>query len=387
MSTIIIPLADLITDPENPIDLTALPESEALEHMREFFGFLSPLVVVAIQDGMAVFSMPDVNESKAERALGQIRDASRAGASGNYAQAIRLYELALQVLPEHTEARRELGMAQLESGKASAAKSSLIRVLQLDPKDAWAYLILGNLYFKVEKDLGSAERYYALAVDLAPEDPYILNSYASLLAERGKSEEAQAMWQRAIAVAPDYPNPRLGMAALLGKQGSTVEAVRILETLLALPAANDARGATVFTSARRLYADMRVRQAAAASDATMAHLQAIMDTYTAETGIEVRLREDAKLATDAKVELAWRYGRPYHTIAYRAAGGALLHIELRTSSSTSCLSKQHATPAATASSHQPTPRRPTPTVPSSATCASSATAWATTPPGSTRRWW
>lgn len=45
MSTIIIPLADLITDPENPIDLAAVPEAEALERMREFFGFLSPLVV------------------------------------------------------------------------------------------------------------------------------------------------------------------------------------------------------------------------------------------------------------------------------------------------------------------------------------------------------
>ena len=321
MSTIVILLADLITDPENPIDLTALPEAEALERMREFFGFLSPLVVVAIQDGMAVFSLPDVNERKAERALHQISDASRAGASGNYAQAIRLYEQALQVLPEHTEARRELAMAQLESGKAAAAKSNLIRVLQLDPKDAWAYLILGNLYFKVEKDLGSAERYYALAVDLAPADPYILNSYASLLAERGKSAEAQVMWERAVAVAPDYPNPRMGMAALLGKQGNTAEAVCILETLLALPAANDARGATVFASARRLYAELRSRRAAETSDATMARLQEVMDAYSVESGIGVRLREDAKLATDAKVELAWRYGRSYHTIAYRAAGG------------------------------------------------------------------
>ena len=321
MSTFIIPLFDIITDPSNPIDLEALPEEEAQEIVRELYGFLSPLVEVAVHAGMAVITLPEENERKAERALGQIKDASRAGASGNYAQAIRLYELALNVMPAHTEARRELAMAQLESGKATAAKSNLIRVLQLDPKDAWAYLILGNLYFKVEKDLGSAERYYALAVDLASEDPYILNSYASLLAERGKSEEAQAMWQRATNIAPDYPNPRLGMATLLGKQGNTAEAFRTLEALLALPAAKDARSATVFESARRLYTDLRVRQAAATSDDTMTQLQAVMDAYTAATGIDVRLRTDPKLETDAKVELAWRYGRDYHQISYRSAGG------------------------------------------------------------------
>jgi tetratricopeptide (TPR) repeat protein len=255
MSTFIIPLFDIVTDPANPIDLEALPVEEAEEVVRELYGFLSPLVEVSVQAGMAVITLPEENERKAERALEQIKDASRAAGSGSYAQAIRLYEQALQVLPAHTEARRELAMAQLESGKAAAALPNLIRVLQLDPKDAWAYLILGNLYFKVEKDLGSAERYYALAVELAPEDPYILNSYASLLAERGKADEAQAMWQRAIDVAPDYPNPRLGMATLLGRQGNNRDAVSTLDTLLRLPAAQDARSATVFESARRLYAE------------------------------------------------------------------------------------------------------------------------------------
>ncbi len=129
---------------------------------------------------MAVIELPDAQASMAGSALDKIRQAAKAGRSGRYRQAA-LYEEALQVLPQHTEARRELAMVQMELGQAAAAKQNLIRVLQLDPRDAWAYLILGNLYYKHEHDGGSAERYFATAADLAPDDSYVLNSYGGLL--------------------------------------------------------------------------------------------------------------------------------------------------------------------------------------------------------------
>ena len=166
-----------------------------------------------------MIELPDAQASMAGRALDKIRQAAKAGRSGRYREAAALYEEALRLLPQHTEARRELAMVQMELGQAAAAKQNLIRVLQLDGRDAWAYLILGNLHYKHEHDGGSAERYFAAAADMAPDDSYVLNSYGGLLAERGRYAEAQVMFERAIAAQPGHPNPYLGLAMVARKQG------------------------------------------------------------------------------------------------------------------------------------------------------------------------
>src|SRR5690606_15173074 len=106
----------------------------------------------------------------------------------------------------------------------AAAKKHLIRVLQLNPDDAWAYLILGNLYYHHEKDLGSADRYYTSALDMAPDDPHILNSAAGLKAERGDFAIAEGMFIRAIEGERSFPNPRFGLALCYDEQGRTEDA-------------------------------------------------------------------------------------------------------------------------------------------------------------------
>lgn len=210
MAIYLIPLTDILTDPDHPVDLTALPEAEAIERIKDTYGYWGALIDVRIRDGVAVIELPEENADKAGAALDKIAQAAKLGRTGRYQGAINLYQEALGVLPRHTGARRELAMAQMEIGDVRGAKQNLIRVLQLDPKDAWAYLILGNLYFKYEDDLGSAERYYAAAADLAPNDVYILNSYANLMAVRGRIDEAEELFERAIAAAPDNINPYLG---------------------------------------------------------------------------------------------------------------------------------------------------------------------------------
>ena len=74
-----------------------------------------------------------------------MQKAQRAAERGNYDAAIRGFQEVVDVLPLHTVARRQLAMAQMEAGNASAARTELVRVLRLNPEDSWAYLILGNI--------------------------------------------------------------------------------------------------------------------------------------------------------------------------------------------------------------------------------------------------
>jgi Tfp pilus assembly protein PilF len=324
---VFVPLTDIPSDP--PVDLSALPEAEAVAQIKQIYGYWGSLIDVRIEHGIAVLELPEEQSNKAGAALDKIAQAAKAARSGRYQQAISLYQDALKTLPLHTAARRELAMAQMEVGNQAAAKQNLIRVLQLDPKDPWAYLILGNLYFRSEHDLGSAERYYAAAVDLAPEDAYILNAYASLLWERKRYDEAKAMYARTVAAKPDFPNGYMGLSLIASLEGDDDGALLALEQLFDLPAEADVRSAPLYTEARRRYAELRKRRVDRAEAEAHRQLQAAMDAYTARTGIEIRV-QGSKLDVDATTEFAWRYGRPYHAILY-ATGGGVFHILLRTS--------------------------------------------------------
>lgn len=41
MTTIVVALKDILTDVDHPIALTALPEDEAIQHIKDIYGFLA----------------------------------------------------------------------------------------------------------------------------------------------------------------------------------------------------------------------------------------------------------------------------------------------------------------------------------------------------------
>lgn len=324
MPIVVIPIADLLLDDIAPgEDLTILPEDVLVKRIRRTFGAISSLAHVRLADGMAFIEFDEETERKGGAARKQIHDASLLASTGKYQPAIRLYEQGLAVLPTHTEGRRGLAMAQMELGLYAVAKKNLIKVLQLDPKDADAYLVLGNLYALAEKDYGSAERYYASAIDVAPDNPYVLTSYAILLAQRNQAATAIAMFERAVTAAPpDYPNPRHGLAVALANQGDLDGALAALGGLFGQKRSADPRNAPIYAAAQRLHGELRRRRAATNAEETMVRLQQAIAAYQAETGIDVRVSEDASLTTNAKVELAWRYDRSYHAIKLKQGQGA-----------------------------------------------------------------
>lgn len=322
MPIIIAPLSEIVTDPDNPIDLTALPADEAIERIKSIYGFLSTAIDVQIDDGIATIKLPEEKGHQINQALSNLERAAKSARRGRYDAAIALYEACLDVLPTHTEARRELAMSLMEVGKNEEAKRHLIHVLQLDPKDAWAYLILGNLYLSAENDLGSAERYYTSAVDLAPDDPYIINALAGLKGQRGDMAAAEELFLRAIKLGPTVPNSRYGLALTYTRRNKLDEAISALEELFRQPVSEDPRHANVYSEARALYLETRRRRAIANYDKALEQLYAAFDAYREQSGYGIRVEQDPQLLSSAKVELAWVHGRQDHVIKYAAAESA-----------------------------------------------------------------
>jgi len=131
----------------------------------------------------------------AEAALGRIADAERS------------YARSLELEPNYSPAL--LGQARLALAQADLRKANDLvdRVIAADPRNVEAWLLRSDIRY-VEKNIGEALAACSTAVEVQPDRVIALLRRASLLAEKGDFDAAQADVDAARTVAPG--NPRSG---------------------------------------------------------------------------------------------------------------------------------------------------------------------------------
>jgi tetratricopeptide (TPR) repeat protein len=144
MKEIRLKLADLFeVDPQNaerPNDLAAIT-AYVLKH----YAFLPKPIAVIVEGDEVVISYPEEAGTKREEAARLSERAVKRASEGDYKKAIGIYKRVLELDPAFHAARRDLAMAYMETGDVENAANHLIEVLRLDPKDAWSWVVLGNL--------------------------------------------------------------------------------------------------------------------------------------------------------------------------------------------------------------------------------------------------
>lgn len=69
MAVLLIPLKDIIINPEEDIDLRSLPKEEAIRQIKKSYGFLSSAIDVSIEDDVAVINVPEERARPVNQAL------------------------------------------------------------------------------------------------------------------------------------------------------------------------------------------------------------------------------------------------------------------------------------------------------------------------------
>lgn len=318
MATRTIPLKDLVLDPEQPADLAALPAGEALAQLRPAYDFLGAETTVSLADGVVTVSVSDTPAGPTREALSWFDEALRLAQRAEYKKAVRLFERVLERLPLHVPARRNLGMAQMELGRSAPAKTLLVQTLRLDPRDADAWIILGNLYKQAADNLAMADACYRRALLVNPDDPILLTNYGALMVDLGNLEQAEEFFERAIAASPDYPNPYYALALIEQRRGQPAAAGQALDRLFALGKPADVRAQPLLVEARKLYAAVNERRALQDHERLMHYVFGRKDELEAETGYPVEIVEDPRLSPEyATLQPAWKYRRDHHLLRYR----------------------------------------------------------------------
>ncbi len=112
-----------------------------------------------------------------------------------------------------TEAQR----VELERGHTEDAIRELAHAISIDPSDSYAYFYLGRAYV-ARRDYGQAQTFFRRAeIGLASNSAWLGEAYAFeglSLEQEGKSAEAAAAYQKALAASPGNLTARVGVTRL-----------------------------------------------------------------------------------------------------------------------------------------------------------------------------
>ena len=124
--------------------------------------------------------------------------------SGRLKEAGELYQQLLAARPGHTEALYLLGVIAHQAGSHAQAVELLCQVLAIAPDDVRCYNVLGLALMELGRDAEAEASFQrGIAIDHAPE---ILNNLGSLWRKQGRLDEAIAAYQQALAQTPEYAN-------------------------------------------------------------------------------------------------------------------------------------------------------------------------------------
>jgi tetratricopeptide (TPR) repeat protein len=318
MKKIRLKISDLFEiDPQTrdqPRELVAIT-AYVLKH----YAFLPKPIAVMLEGDDVVISYPEEADAKKDEARRLADRGVKRAKEGNYEKAIGIYKRVLELQPSFHAARRDLAMAYVEVGDVESATNHLIEVLRLDPKDAWSWVVLANLYIREKSDKDTGEKFLRKALEIAPNDAWALNSLAAVCHERGQTDEAIKLFEQAIAANPEFANAYYGEAMAFDLAQKPDAALETLNRMFAKARMQDARSKPVYDGARQLFGKLQVDLA----ERNQSEAFKLVQSYKAEmeslSGFPIRIQEENfESKIGANIQMAWKHNRDFHLVKIRA---------------------------------------------------------------------
>jgi tetratricopeptide (TPR) repeat protein len=146
-------------------------------------------------------------------------------------QAVSVLEAADQALPDTVEIKYELAMLYERQNRLADLERMLRQVIALDPDHAHAYNALGYTLADHNQRLPEALDLITQALELAPNDPFILDSMGWVKFRMGDSTAAADYLRRAYSVRPEA-DIAAHLAEVLWSQGKRDQATELLRAAL-----------------------------------------------------------------------------------------------------------------------------------------------------------
>jgi tetratricopeptide (TPR) repeat protein len=153
--------------------------------------------------------------------------------AGQLERAEAVYRQLLAAAPQAAELWHEMGLVQMQSGRAEAAVGFLQRAAELEPTSATFHSNLGAVYRMLKRNddaVGSFRR----ALACGPPPAELCNNLALVLKDSGQSDDALRWFDEALRIRPDFANAHFNRGNLLLDVGRLDEAIESYHRALAL---------------------------------------------------------------------------------------------------------------------------------------------------------
>ncbi|MEQ8187231.1 MAG: tetratricopeptide repeat protein [Candidatus Eremiobacterota bacterium] len=150
---------------------------------------------------------------------------------GKYEEAIKYYDKALDIEPEHVKTWHNKGVLLKKLGKNTEAIECYDKVLEIDPEALNTWYNRGIIL----KELGQNEeamKCYDKALESNPGYFYAWNNKGSILYNQGKNEEAIECYDKAIINNPSYVHAWYNKGVALERQGKQEESLKCYDKAL-----------------------------------------------------------------------------------------------------------------------------------------------------------
>ena len=144
---------------------------------------------------------------------------------GRTQEAYELLAGGLATQPEQSELLYESALLAEKLGRHEAMEASLRKLIRLKPEHAHAYNALGYSFAERNQRLEEAEQLVLKALQLSPDDPFIIDSMGWVLYRKGDNQGALIHLQRAFSIRPD-PEIAAHLGEVLWALGRRDEAKR-----------------------------------------------------------------------------------------------------------------------------------------------------------------
>ena len=213
-----------------------------------------------------------------------------------------------------------MGQILSEEGNHDEAIDCLIDALRWDSKNAWALIMMGNIFAKFKNDIPTAMKYYDQAVIANPNESIAINNIGGNLLQQGKIEEAKKYFYQALKVNDSYPNTHFALGMIAEIENDLESA--FLSTLKAVKL-NKNKDSLLENSIKQVF---QLAKKIIQTDTGVKAYKKYKLKLEFEGDKEIDIIEDAEIPTAAKFEFAENYNRPTHTVRYKSSYPAVEHL-------------------------------------------------------------
>ncbi|MGA8619754.1 MAG: FG-GAP-like repeat-containing protein [Candidatus Sulfotelmatobacter sp.] len=150
---------------------------------------------------------------------------------GRTDEAIRSFQQALHLRPDHLVALNNLGNAYRQQRRWEEARKIFEHSLEVSPNDPEANYCLGMVFAQAD-DTARAYEHLQQALKFRPGYPEALNNLGILYLRTHRRDEAVASFEECIRIAPEFDQPYLNLARVYAIEDAPKQARAVLLQLL-----------------------------------------------------------------------------------------------------------------------------------------------------------